>query len=160
MTPIPGFSDYFATKDGRIWSRITKRYLALNTTDKKGRYRVCLRKNGEYYWRLVHRLILETFVGPCPDGMECCHYNGNPGDNRLENLRWDTNKANKQDAIRHDTFARGEKSGRAKLNNLQVRIIRQLLNFKSLSQTKIGKIFNVDQNLISYINCNKIWKNV
>lgn len=42
----------------------------------------------------VHRLVLDAFVGPCPDGMEGCHNNGNPADNRVENLRWDTRSAN------------------------------------------------------------------
>jgi hypothetical protein len=45
------------------------------------------------------------FVGPAPEGMEGCHYNGDPTDNRLENLRWDTRKANVADAIRHGTFS-------------------------------------------------------
>jgi hypothetical protein len=50
----------------------------------------------------VHRLVLEAFVGPCPaDGHEACHNDGNPSNNRLENLRWDTRKANAQDTLRH-----------------------------------------------------------
>ena len=35
----------------------------------------------------VHRLVLEAFVGPNPPGLECCHNNGDPSDNRVENLR-------------------------------------------------------------------------
>lgn len=48
----------------------------------------------------VHRLVLEAFVGPCPPGMEACHWNGIPGDNRLHNLRWDTPSANNADILR------------------------------------------------------------
>lgn len=48
----------------------------------------------------VHVLVLEAFVGPRPDGMDACHNNDIPGDNRLENLRWDTKSANQQDMIR------------------------------------------------------------
>lgn len=51
----------------------------------------------------VHRAVLEAFKGPCPPGQEGCHNNGNPSDNRLENLRWDTHKANGEDAVRHRT---------------------------------------------------------
>lgn len=43
---------------------------------------------------LVHRLVLLTFVGPCPTGMEGCHRDGNPKNNHLTNLRWDTPKEN------------------------------------------------------------------
>lgn len=49
----------------------------------------------------VHRLVLEAFVGPCPPGMECCHNNGDPSDNRVENLRWDTKKSNAADKRKH-----------------------------------------------------------
>lgn len=51
----------------------------------------------------VHVLVLETFVGPRPAGMEACHNNGDPRDNRLSNLRWDSRAANREDAIRHRT---------------------------------------------------------
>lgn len=49
----------------------------------------------------VHRLVLAAFVGPCPDGMECCHWDDDPTNNRLENLRWDTPRANQLDAVRN-----------------------------------------------------------
>lgn len=48
-----------------------------------------------------HRAVLLAFIGPCLDGMECCHNNGDPLDNRLENLRWDTRQANTIDKINH-----------------------------------------------------------
>jgi hypothetical protein len=51
----------------------------------------------------VHRLVLEAFVGPCPDGLECCHGVGGPSDNRLSNLRWDTRSENMYDRCRHGT---------------------------------------------------------
>lgn len=49
----------------------------------------------------VHRLVLETFVGPCPPGMETCHDNDVPDDNRLENLRWDTPRSNGADRVKN-----------------------------------------------------------
>lgn len=36
----------------------------------------------------VHRLVLEAFVGPCPEEWEAHHKNGDLRDNRLENLQW------------------------------------------------------------------------
>ena len=49
----------------------------------------------------VHRLVLETFVGPRPDGMEARHLNGDCQDNRVENLIWGTPLENGADKIRH-----------------------------------------------------------
>ncbi|HET6910528.1 MAG TPA: NUMOD4 motif-containing HNH endonuclease [Mycobacteriales bacterium] len=52
---------------------------------------------------LVHHLVLEAFVGPRPVGMEGCHWNDDPADNRVENLRWDTRSANQRDSVRNGT---------------------------------------------------------
>lgn len=51
--------------------------------------------------KYVHRLVLEAFVGECPDGMETCHKNGIRTDNRLENLYWGTSSENSHDIVRH-----------------------------------------------------------
>lgn len=49
----------------------------------------------------VHTLVLEAFVSPRPDGLEACHGDGDPLNNRLSNLRWDTRSANEFDKIKH-----------------------------------------------------------
>ena len=49
----------------------------------------------------VHLLVLETFVSMRPTGMHACHYDDNPLNNRLDNLRWDTPLANRMDEIRN-----------------------------------------------------------
>lgn len=53
---------------------------------------------------LIHRLVLEMFIGPCPDGMECRHLDGNPLNNRLDNLRWGTHLENMEDRRRHGSL--------------------------------------------------------
>ena len=47
--------------------------------------------------RYVHDLVLLTFVGPKPPGMEVCHGFYGPFCNELENLRYDTRSANARD---------------------------------------------------------------
>ena len=64
----------------------------------KGRTRFC-----------IHKLVLETFIGPCPPGMEACHNNGKRPDNRPSNLRWDTRKNNHWDRWEHGTDPTGTK---------------------------------------------------
>lgn len=51
--------------------------------------------------RLVHHLVLGAFVGPRPAGTECRHLDGNPRNNRLENLKWDTRGNNGRDKKWH-----------------------------------------------------------
>lgn len=65
-------------------------------------------------------LVLAAFVGPCPAGMQVCHNNGKPLDNRLDNLRYDTPKANQEDRKKHGTDIKGEQVHSAKLTECQV----------------------------------------
>ncbi len=51
----------------------------------------------------IHLMVLETFRGERPKGMEGCHENGDKFDNRLSNLRWDTPGANARDKRSHGT---------------------------------------------------------
>lgn len=79
----------------------------------------------------VHRVVLEAFVGPCPIGMEGCHFDGDPTNNNLENLRWDTPESNRTDLDRHGTrrpppVKIGEAHHNAYLTDEQVREIRRL----------------------------------
>jgi hypothetical protein len=70
--------------------------------------RVVLRKQGSRQDAQVHRLVLETFVGPCPEGMEACHWNDDPTDNRVDNLRWASKSDNRHDSLRNiDKITRG-----------------------------------------------------
>ena len=85
----PGFPDYLAGSDGSIWSRKGGKWKRLTPwLDASGQAGISLCNNGMQRKSHVHRIILESFVGPCPDGEECCHNNGDSGDNRLENIRW------------------------------------------------------------------------
>jgi hypothetical protein len=107
----------------------------------------------------VHRLVLETFAGPNPDGMECCHNDGNASNNRLDNLRWDTRKANIHDAIRH-MQERGQGRGHPlKLCNEQAKAILDLKG-KGLTQREVALMFEVDASLIGLIWRGKLWKHV
>ena len=105
-TPVPGWPGYQAHPDGLV--RGPQRVLR-GTPQRGGLRRICLREgrtgslNSRARWCFIHTVILETFVGPCPPGQEACHRNGDPSDNRLANLRWDTHAENMRDAVRHGT---------------------------------------------------------
>lgn len=75
----------------------------------------------------VHRLVLEAFIGPPPQGYQAAHNNGIRTDNRLSNLRWDSIAANHADKERHGTKIYGERQWNAKLNESQVTFIRNMM---------------------------------
>jgi hypothetical protein len=72
----------------------------------------------------VHRVVLMTFDGACPQGHQACHNNGQRDDNRLNNLRWDTTPANAKDRIRHGTQTMGETHPTAKYSDAVAAAIR------------------------------------
>jgi flavin-dependent thymidylate synthase len=60
-----------------------------------------LNRPGEQKTVLVHALVLEAFQGPCPEGMECRHLDGNQMNNWASNLKWGTSQENADDRSRH-----------------------------------------------------------
>lgn len=111
----------------------------------------------------VHRIVLEVFVGPCPNGMECCHYDGDKTNNRLSNLRWDTKKGNAADRDRHGRQHKGSASYRAKLKEEDIPIIRYLLKkHKGVLGylSAIARRFNVHVAGIHSIENNLTWTQV
>lgn len=49
----------------------------------------------------VHELVALAFLGPRPKGAEICHGDGDPTNNRPENLRYDSHSENERDKIRY-----------------------------------------------------------
>ncbi len=113
---IPGFPGYQASDAGNIRSlkRSKPRVLKLET-DKDGYLRVQLyRENGAVH-RGVHRLVALAFLGEPEIGNLCCHNDGNPSNNRADNLRWDTQQGNVADKYKHGTEQRGSRHPRARI---------------------------------------------
>lgn len=111
---IPGYEGrYQASTEGRIRSLDRRvRLVAHGTETTRGMKGRVLRpgaaKSGHVSvvlghgkaGSLVHQLIALTFLGPCPEGKEVLHNDGNPKNNRLENLRYGTRTENILDVFR------------------------------------------------------------
>ena len=108
--PVLGYEGQYEVSDkGRIKSyrRHKEGQILRPGCMPQGHLSVALgRKNSQ----CVHKLVLNAFVGVAPDGYECLHANGNPADNRLENLRWGTRSENIRDAVRHGTWMTPERT--------------------------------------------------
>ena len=117
-------------------------------------------KNKIHKRRLIHRLVLLTFIGKCPKGYECNHKNGIKTDNRLENLEWVTSSENHIHAykIGLKKGMKGEKHPAHKLTNSQVKKIRKLYNKTHLYQYQLGIMFNVTRKTIWKIITHESWK--
>lgn len=164
---IPGFESYEVSEEGQIKrakpgsgarvGRVVTPYI-----DKIGRHRYKLAdKNNQKKDLMGHRLVALAFLGPAPEEKPyVCHKNGNPGDNRLENLYWGSQKENMADSKRHGTFCIGVNQKQAKLDDEKVRRIKELRT-KGLSHQKIADtIGNVSFTAVRQVLEGITWKHV
>jgi len=170
---IPGYEyEYQIDTDGNVYSfkktrglKFVGEKLKPGSSSRYGHQHVYLNKKPF----LVHRLVLETFVGKCPDGMECCHNDGVASNNKLENLRWDTRSNNAKDAVKHGTSnlklgnkigsMKGEDNPKSKLTEEDVIMIRMFLDDR-ISQRKIAKQFDVCKSTIGFIKSGSSWSHI
>jgi hypothetical protein len=99
--PVVGYEGkYLVSDEGFVWTIRRAHVLNMELSDS-GHLTVQLWRNNKKRRLQVHCLVLEAFVGPRPDGLECCHNDGDAFNNHLDNLRWDTRSANTHDSWRH-----------------------------------------------------------
>ena len=151
---VVGFEGIYQVSNfGRIRSVKTGKIKEQTVQDNDNRPYLGLWKNNKQKICRPHKLVMEAFVGIRPQGMECCHNDGNPQNNHLSNLRWDTSKNNHADKVKHGTTNRGKQCGTAKLTLEQVRAIRQ----DDRLQRIIAAEYGVRDNTISRIKSGKRW---
>lgn len=111
--PVPNYPGYEVSDQGRVRSldRIGRSRWGTPRTFKGHlltpvlvggvngrRYCACtLYLDGHPKQVTIHTVVLETFVGPRPEGMQGCHRDDDPTNNYLANLYWGTPKDNAQD---------------------------------------------------------------
>jgi len=113
--PVVGYEgEYEVSSLGRVMSldRITQKgrkwrgRMMTPAPMPRGYLVVTLWGDGKQRTRTIHRLVLAAFVGPAPKGAETLHGDGDPANNRLENLQWGTHAENQADQLRHGTHYR------------------------------------------------------
>lgn len=165
---ISDYPGYAISKDGTVWSRWSrggrsrvltdKWYVKESDADEKDHLHVQLfSEDKPPKRRPVHLLVLEAFVGPRPDGMEGCHKDGNPRNNAMDNLRWDTAIGNWEDRKKHGKGCEGSKNTSAKLTPGDVTEINK--GYESgIKIRELSKRFGVTYQQIWKIVHKKAWK--
>jgi HNH endonuclease len=174
---VDGFPGYKIGNDGTLWSCWTKIGLpkggcvgAIGTVWKQMKpapkkigpvttaLHTALHRNRKSYMVRIHTLVLQAFVGPCPEGMECCHFpDPDPTNNHVSNLRWGTPKENIGDREKHGHTAKGEHNGQSTLKLEQVREIKRLLA-EGVRVYLIARQFGVSHGCIMQIKLGYNWK--
>jgi hypothetical protein len=114
--PIPDWEDLYEASDGgrirsidRIVARgghsiqLKGRILKAARHKRDGRLHVILSRGGKHTSIIVSVAVARTFHGPRPAGADVCHNDGDPGNNRASNLRYDTHSGNMRDMRLHGT---------------------------------------------------------
>lgn len=102
----------------------------------------------------VHRLVLLAFHGEGQVGQITRHLNGNPADNRPENLAWGDHLQNMADRKLHGRYANGERHCMAKLSNEQARQIKN----SSAPGVELARLYGISQTQVSRIRLGRSWQ--
>lgn len=169
--PIPGFPGYEVSDHGQVRSFFkcfgisgwnisdTPRRILKPRADGHGYRQVNLRKNRKTYRVRIGNLVALAFIGPKPRNLEVCHNDGDASNDHLDNLRYDTHKANIEDAVKHGTMRySGERNFSAKLTDAQAKSIRKLYASGNVSQKILAKRYRVNRSTISCIVTGKTFK--
>jgi hypothetical protein len=164
--PVNGFPGYFVTPEGQVWS--TRRSdgssdavaaHVLNGCPSKGYPRVTLSVAGRRQRFFVHRIVAETLLGPCPEGLEVAHLNGNRRDSRLTNLRYVTRGENHLHKIAHGTMPRGDSHPNRSISETTARQIgARLRQVRSCHQ--VAEEFGTTRGVVSHIAMGRTWRHV
>lgn len=87
---LPTTPGYSVSNLGHVRNDKTGKVLKPYVGDRAGHLRVDF-PNGRFF---VHVLVAEAFIGTKPQGMEVCHNDNDPTNNRVENLRYGTRSSN------------------------------------------------------------------
>ena len=166
---IPGFPGYRVGSDGSVWGcrksgkgyGKTREWKRLKVMIGSAGYpAVNIRRNGKSERIRVHILVLTSFVGPCPEGMECRHYpNRDPADVRLCNIQWSTHTKNIRDRKEHNTDNSGVRNGMSKITEESaMAIISRRSAGESLAV--LSADYGLSKSTLSMIANGKRWKHV
>lgn len=128
------WAGYKIGSDGTVWTckkrtgfrehSLTNHWRRLKSVpDDFGYQLVTFSENGLKRKFAIHVLVATAFHGPCPEGLVCRHLDGNPGNNRADNLAWGTYEENEADKLAHGTRLCGESVFGSKLRESAVRDI-------------------------------------
>jgi|SRR5580704_2657730 hypothetical protein len=178
--PVPGFGMYEVSNHARVWSYHGNGRLLTPVMYGPPGYKypgVVLCNGPADRWRAkLHQIVMLAFVGPCPDGEEVRHLDGNVMNNRWEpgneaetraaggNLVYGTHAANQRDQIAHGTLHLAVKVGsmrlNAKLTEELVPVIRAEYAAGGVTERDLSVKYGINVSTLHRMLVRQTWKHV
>jgi hypothetical protein len=151
---IPGWPQYEVSRFGEV-RRIERnrgtypgRQLKPHLNKVTGYYSICLSCKGLVKRVDIHRLVALAFLGPQPSpGHLVAHNDGIRTNNVVSNLRWATQRENLLDMHRHGNARVGSANPMAKLDTIDLAVIRILKDF-GIPRSVIAAEFSVHKRTV------------
>ena len=156
-----------ASSEARHYYPEGHRYTTHRTHNGEGYPRLTISRNNKKSQHTVHRLVVETFIGAIPQGMQVDHINEVKTDNRLENLQILTPSANTLKSARI-----GELNGRATIDQATAQAIYdasisyranpgyRFTGYKKNYKQDLAQQFGTTEKIVSKILRGETWKNI
>lgn len=158
--PVVGHEGAYSVSEyGDIWIQRLRRKGKLQK-DRKGYVHYFLSENGVQKLTRIHRIVLEAFVGPCPQGMECCHKDNDPLNNHYSNLMWATHRDNMMEFGMMSALGKGESNGTSVLTDKTVKAIRKMAKETHATHREISERYGTTKQNIGRIINRKRWQHV
>lgn len=158
---IPGHPDYFAGRDGSIWSTKSGELRPMRTfvRGRAGHLGVNLTQAGVYRLHSVHRLIALAWIGAPLPGQIVMHADDDPTNNRADNLSYGTPAENSLQMVERRRQARGERHGLHRLNESDVCELRR--RFASGERpAPLAREFGISITTVCDVVSGRTWKQV
>lgn len=162
--PVEGWEGYYEVSS---WGRVKRTAPGSNTYPGKilrpGRNRggylhVVLSSGKRKTQRVIHRMVAKAFLSHPPSDSHCmvAHKNGDPADNRADNLYWATPSENSRDQVLHGTARGVPLPTRRALTDEDVRSIRR----DPRPSKEVGFAYGVKSSTITQIRRRETYKHL
>lgn len=162
MRACPSFPGYLVSDDGVVISlrRRLKPLILRHTIHRKGYHLVAVATPNGQRSIGVHVLVADAFIGPRPSSTtQVRHLDGNPHNNRANNILYGTPAQNAADRQRHGRYARGAQHHNSRLTEGQAMDIL----VKRAAGQKVKALaleFGVSRSTVEDLIYRKQWKHL